>query len=140
MPFLQVNKTTRYSQGSQPHVVSVLKCQHPTAITCSALSGYRHTIILKTAGVVSDVSAFHLFFYCTVAGAFRPCHEVAEEERLNLHLQRRLSHLGTVAHTEDVTPLCITSGLMSYGLSKQKLPAKLLAIWKLRVYVKQSRL
>lgn len=36
--------------------------QHPTAIMCSALFRHSHTIILKTAGVVSAVSAFQLFF------------------------------------------------------------------------------
>lgn len=74
-----------------------------------------------------------------MAGDFSPSHEVAEEERLNLYLQCRLSHLSALASSEDVSLLCIASGLMTYGLSKQMLPAKLLAIWKLWVYVKWSR-
>lgn len=36
--------------------------QHPTAIMCSALSGHSHTIISKTAGLVSHISAFQLLF------------------------------------------------------------------------------
>lgn len=36
--------------------------RHPTAIMCSALSGHSHTIISKTAGLVSRISAFQLLF------------------------------------------------------------------------------